>query len=360
MADDDDVSLGPWANADLGATARADAGIGADDGLPKEVRFVTNVAKLIRTRRAQPDIDKDPRRPAVFLLQPVPPELEAGKTTKRIPMLDNGITPINGRIWFVGAGPASGRYVDYDVSDDDELFRLVTDALGQGSTPAVLFDPRLPVPGARYYPRGLGEADTYETLSVSDAKVDLDEVLAVIEKVYQACLVTPEAQTEAGRLWHNHDKWWPSHKAEAIVQLNLKAGLVGAFPTCTVRHEQTIPEGRLDLEIEQSDPLDRSKVTRHAIIELKILRSFGETGAAVNDKYILDWVKSGIVQAASYRDSKNAKWAALFCFDMRKTDTGETCFHHVLAMASSLSVFLKRWFLYAKSAHYRAAMVSSA
>jgi hypothetical protein len=125
--------------------------------------------------------------------------------------------------------------------------------------------------------------------------------VSVVESVYKTCLVTPRVQSKAGKLWRNQGKWWPSKKAEAIVQLNLKAGLAGAFPTCTVREEQPMAEGLLDLEIEQSDPLDRSKLTRHAVLELKVLRTFGETGTPVTEDYTLGWVKSGVTQAHAFR-----------------------------------------------------------
>ena len=119
-------------------------------------------------------------------------------------------------------------------------------------------------------------------------------------------------------------------------------------------------EGRLDLEIEQADPIDRSKVTRHAILELKVLRSFGETGTIIGDEYTRGWVDSGVKQAHAYRESKAAKWSALFCFDMRKDNSGEKCFDHVRDLAQSLNVFLKCWFLYAKSKYYRNALASTA
>jgi hypothetical protein len=357
-ADDNRTSLGPWTNADLGKTAQANAGIGADTGLPLAVRFTANVAKLVRRRRARDSSHGDPVLPAIFLLNPTPPQLEPGKTTTRVPMLDNGSTPVNGRIWFVGAGPASGHYLDYEPMEDDDLFKMVTERLDQASTPAILFDPRLSVPEARFYPRGLGEPDDYQAISVVPVDVDLDAVLSVVDRVYKSNLVTPLAQPAAGKLWSNQSKWWPSRRAEEIVQLNLTAALAGAFLTCDVRHEQSMPEGRLDIHIEQSDPIDRSKVTRHAVLELKVLRSFHETGTVVTDAYTRDWVESGVNQAFAYR--KGAKWSALFCFDMRKEDCGEQCFDHVRDLATRLEVMLKRWFLYAKSSYYRAALAASA
>lgn len=360
-ADKNSDSLGPWADADLGKTAHADAGIGADDGLPSDVRFVTNVAKLLRRRRAQPGAEKDLEEPAIFLLQPIPPGPEsAPKTTKRIPMLDNGLTIVNGRIWFIGAGPGSGHYLEYEATNDDNLFRLVTDTLGQAATPAILYDPRLEVPEARFYPLGLGEPDKYRIVPIGTVEISFEEVVNAVEGVYKSCLVTPRAQSKVGKLWNHQAKRWPSKNAEAIVQLHVKAGLAGAFPTCTVREEQPMAEGNLDLEIEQSDPLDRGKVTRHAVLELKVLRSFRATGGAVTDNETLDWITSGVTQVNAYGQGKGAKLSALLCFDMRKENTGEKCFDHVRELAASLNVCLRRWFLYAKSKHYQESLASTA
>lgn len=353
-----DNGLGPWADADLAQTARTNASIGADDGLPLIVRFISNVAKLIRRRVVQPNAKRDPTRPAIFILQPNPPQLEHA-APKHVPMLDNAQTPVNGRIWFVSAVVASGRYIDFEATDDDSMFTLITDDIEQGAAPTIIFDPRPPVPEARFYPQGLNHPENYKLVALSSKDVTLDEVVATIETVYKSCLVTPDAQPDHGKLWHNKDKWWPSSKAEAFIQLYIKAGLAGAFPTCTIRHEQPMPEGRLDLEIEETDSLDRSVVTRHAIIELKILRSFRESGTIVKPKETCEWIESGVNQAFAYRDSKGAKWSALCCFDMRKRNTGEECFKHVRDLANELNVHLKRWFLYAKSTHYRDALASS-
>ena len=120
-----------------------------------------------------------------------------------------------------------------------------------------------------------------------------------------------------------------------------------------------MPEGRLDLKIEESDPLDPSKFTRHAIIELKVLRSFHESGKTFYKKETKNLVKSGVTQVSSYGKGMPANWLALCCFDMRNVDTGEECFKPVRKLAKRLKVHLKRWFLYAEAKHYQAALTSS-
>lgn len=346
------ASFGAWTAADLGQTASAYAGLGADVGLPAPVRFLGGVAKLIRRRLAEAGVDLDPKRPAVFLLEPHGAAIAPGQDPLRVPMLDNGLTPVTGRLWFVGEVVASGKYVDVDVADD-ELFRIVTETLQLGDVPAVLYDPRTAIGTIRFYSQGLSHLEACDTATVHGAEVSLDRVLEAVEHVYQTQLITPDAQPKAGKLWQDADKWRPTKDAEDRVLLYLNVGLATAFPTCTVRHEQTGVPGRLDLEIEERDPLDRSKLTRHAVLELKVLRSFWSSGAPVTDTETRDWVESGVKQAAAYRTDRSAAAAALCCFDMRKECSGDQCFAHVSDLAKTLNVRLRVWFLFATSRLYR-------
>jgi hypothetical protein len=346
-------SLGAWEDADLSATALRNAGVGADAGLPPETRFLSGVAKLIRRRKATPGADSDPARLAVFLLEGAAPAQGFGDPPKRVPMLDNGLTVLGGRLWFVNSGVVSGHYVDLQTLDDDTLFKLVTDDQKRGDKPAIIFDPRTPTPSVRYYRNGLRDPDAVELVSVAGADVTLDRIFEVVGHVYRSCLITPEAQARAGKLWEDGEKWWACEDAEDLVQLHLRVGLTTAFPTCTVRHEQTDTPGRLDLEIEESDALDRSRITRYAVLELKILRSFGSTGKKYTDEFTLSWIESGVKQAATYRDQRGARAGALCCFDMRKEHTGEECFNHVRDLAKDLMVTLRVWFMFATSERYR-------
>ncbi len=271
---------------------------------------------------AEKGAETDPARPAVFLLEPNAPAHSTEAPPKRVPMLDNGLTSVTGRLWFVTPVVVTGKYIELDETDDDALFAIVTDALALGHVPAILFDPRTTIPTVRFYSNVLSDPETCDSIAISDTEVTLQKIYEAIDKVYMHCLVTPEAQARVGKLWEDESKWWPSSKAEDLVQLYLRAGLTTAFPTCTVRHEQTAVPGRLDLEIEQSDPLDRGRIMRHAVLELKVLRSFRSSGTPVPKSETLDWVASGVRQAASYRDERGALAAALCCFDMRKEHTG--------------------------------------
>lgn len=358
---DEDDDLGPWADADLGATAKIDLGIGADGNQPPEIRFLRNVAKLVRRRLAikSSELTKF-KQPAIFLLQPSPPPAAAEMRTKRVPMLDNALERLTRRVWFVGENPASGHYAEYDPMDDDALFTMITNQLDQSHAPAIIFDPRLAEAAIRFYPKGLQDPSDCMLIGLSSINVTFEQVVSAVDRTYREKMITPEAQPKASKLWKNEQKWWPQKNAEDLVQMYLELGLNTAFPTCKIRAEQTTPAGRLDIEIIENDAIERSIVTQHGLLELKVSRSFSESGETkYTDENRKKWIKSGVQQAASYRDEKEAKWSALLCFDMCNSDIGESeYFSHVKHLSNKLSVRLKRWYLYAKSAHFRAAQAA--
>ena len=302
--------------------------------------------------------ESDAKEIAIFLLEPNPPESVGN--APRVPMLDNGLTTLVGRLWFTAASVVSARYVDLPQDSDDEArVSFVSDQLSLGSTPALIFDPRPTNPELRWYPEGLGNLNMVETKPLSGA-VSRSEVFDVIGTLHRQILITPNSMPPAGRLWESSSRCWVKRDAEALVQLQLKAGLAAVFTHCTIWHEQTQQTGRTDLEIDQVDPLNRGEVTRYAILELKVLRSFGSTGTPVTEAKTQEWIKEGVRQAAAYRIEKGSQWSALCCFDMRRDDVGDTqCFAQVRGYAARSSVTLRRWYLYSSAGGYRKAMTSS-
>jgi hypothetical protein len=356
MPERDGQNLGPWSADDFMATVRNNSVAGADSGLPDEVRFVAGVAKLLRLRLATRGSENDPVRASVFLLHPAAPSRNV--TLKRVPMLNNGLTSLTGKIWLVNPAVVVGRSVEINsVSEDDEIFRTVTEDLELGDVPTVIFEPRSTPPDVRAFPRGLNQPEIYASIPLSGLNISLEKVLDEVDHIYNVNLISPEAHSKAGRLWKNQDKWWVVQNAEDLIQLYLHVGLASAFPTCTVRAEQTQATGRLDIEIEESDTADRSLITRHALLELKVLRSYGSTGISESDSETREWVQKGVKQAATYRNERGVRAAALCCFDMRKDDSDLKCFEHVLELAKELAVTLRRWYIYAKSEYYRDALV---
>lgn len=348
------VSLGPWDGADLVATARSHTGIGADQELPPSLRFRRNVAKLLKRRHSVEDARRDSL--AVFILSPHPPDRV---THTRIPMLDNGRTEVVGRIWFVNEVVRTGHYIEGISDDDAVLFDTICTQIGLGNSPTIVFDPRLTHPEIRFYPDGLSNEDTCIVHAISDTEVSPDTINRVVERIYESSFITPDAEVPgASSVWQDSRRCWPSRNAEAVIQAHVKTGLHAHFFDCDVRHEQPSKAGRLDLEIERPDPNDYFTITRLAVIELKVLRSFRFNGRATRADAIPRWIAKGVRQVVAYRSERRAQLGFLICFDMRNADTGEQCFSHVASLARDRSVFLSRWFLYNTSEAYRDARLA--
>lgn len=351
MPPDSNPEVPGWSDEELRATALRNYGVGSDAGLPDELRFRIGVTRALRHRMAE-NRDGLLSEPSVFVLCPNGPAGVPEASVETIPMLDNGRSPVEGRMWFVGAPVARGRGIGITGKSDIEIFAHAHDDLGIGDAPAVFFEPRVQTPQARFFPHGLGCPDACDTLLLSAEAIDIHDVLDVIERIYRSGLVTPDAQSQVGKLWANAKKYWPSSKAEELIQLYLRMGLAGAFPSCIVRPEQDQATGRLDLEIEEQDPDDRSNLVRHAILELKVLRSFYASGTPVSETVTKKWIKDGVTQAAAYRSERGARASALCCFDMRK-DGPQNCFAHVSTLATRVNVVLYARYLFATAKAYR-------
>ena len=349
-----DSGLGTWRDANFEATWLLHSGIGADYDMPDAIRFQVGVAQVLVRRSAELKARQqwDGDRIGVFLLEPNPPDYIQGCQWE--PMLNDGATRVNGRLWFTSVVARTGHYVELpEFASNAELFSFVIDSIKMGELPTLLYNPKVSKLPLRWFPKGLSQPEIAESKPLA-GNVKPDDVFEAINNLHRQSLVTPDGLPKVDSLWENSARYWPSKYAESRVQTQVKSALLGRFPYCIVRPEQPQPAGRTDLEIELFDSVNSGGNTRHAIIELKVLRSFWSTGTEVPNSTTRKWIKEGVLQAAAYRIEKKALWSALCCFDMRKTNTGDDdCFDPVRADANNLNVILKRWFLYAKYSDYR-------
>jgi hypothetical protein len=343
------VELNEWSAEELLQTARESYGLGADAEMPNEVRFQREVVRLIRKRIIRSGVATGD--PAVFFLAPHGPSDSEASELKSFPMLDNGLTPVEGRFWFVGPVVRSGRALDLPSLTDDELFAYAEE-LGVGGAPAIFFDTRTDAPSARFYARGLASPDFCTDLRIADTPPDVDEIFAAIDRIHGRFLATPKEQLGRGRLWEKPRKRWVASDAEATIGLYLVAGLFREFPGCVVRPEIEGVTGRVDLEIQEVDLFAPSTITHHAILELKVIRTYGSTGTPYSADEMRKWIREGVIQAASYRDERHASLAALCCFDMR-SPPGEKCFTHVGSLAKRRKVDLEVWLVFATAKEMR-------
>ncbi|CAB1058849.1 hypothetical protein D1BOALGB6SA_3607 [Olavius sp. associated proteobacterium Delta 1] len=342
--------LGGWSQDDLRSTLQEFSNVGSDFDIDETIRFIRGVVNVVRKRERIDEGNTDPRKLSVFLLAP---DAYAQGDLPREPMIDSGMTVLAGKIWFVNAPVIAGKMKPIITDVADEIFRIVTDEINVGEVPAVVVDPRPPVTEVRYYHNGMRLPDDRISLRIDCSDITIQEICDIINRVYNQCLITPDAQPEGNKLWKNSSKFRPYRNAEHRVQAFLKPAFAGAFPTCRIYHESAGTAGRADLHIEEPDPFNRENVINIAVIELKVLRSYGETGSSYSDTNVREWIEEGIRQAYMYRKEKGHRFAALCCFDMRKTDNGSVCFEPYNNFAEEKNVELRRWYLYSSSKVYR-------
>jgi len=341
----------PWSDELLRQTANNYPGVGADAGQPDSVRFLRGVARLVKKRlKLEAAVAGTP---SVFLLCPAAPQTIDKELLTSYPMLDNGQTPVEGKLWIVGNPVVTaGRCMALGTLEDGELFELIVSSFEQGDVPAVIYDPRPAPAQIRYYPSGLRNEDDCEVFDIpTTERVALQDILEVVNHVCERQLVTPDGQSEMGKLWADPSHHLVASKAEQTIQMYLVSALNGAFPTCEIRFEQPDATGRLDIEVEESDY--SGGFIRHAILELKVLRSYGSNGGHYSADYVRNWVAKGVDQAYSYRVKLRAAQSALCCFDMRTSHSDTSAFEEIAEKASALDVVIRWWGLFASSEAYR-------
>lgn len=337
-----------WKASALKETLKDSYGAGSDVDMPDEVRFLHGVANL--GRRYFKDCEEADRGLSVFILHPGRPT-GLGRPTKYVPMLRNGRQPLAHRIWLTTHRVNDSFSLEMAEGESDgDVWTYVKEDLGLGGCPTVIVDSRAGRVTSHFYPKGLNEPGLEEERNLTRAMIDRNALFETIEAIYQDDLRTPDAQGEASNVWASTSKGYPSDKAEKFVQRVLKIGLTRAFPDFVVRPEQPQVEGRTDLEIEQQFADDPTSVTRHFILEVKVLRDVSHTGAT---KYTLTDVegdiRKGLGQAVVYRDSKPARDAVVCSFDMRKSYTGASVYEFIRDDAKAKAISLWVWHLFSSS-----------
>jgi hypothetical protein len=328
-------------------------GLGLDADLDDSSRFLVGVGRILQ-KAVQELPTPDERRPAIFILEPSVPNNLRFEAAKFVPMLNNGLTQVEGELWFVSASPQSGKHVALPQGDDAALFQFVTEIEGLSSVPAVVYDPRPDPPQVRFYPGGLSSPDLATIHRLAEGmQIQVATIIEAVDRFYCGSLVTPRASPGTRRIWKNGQKWHPVERTERLIQSDLRLALYMWFLGCEVRQEVDDSVGRLDLLIEQPDRSTPGSIVTHAVVELKVLRSFRPTGGVVNPSENKDAMKTGVQQAAAYRTKMNARLALLFCFDMRKVEDVSRCFDSVRSLATSLEVHLRVWYLFGSAARYR-------
>ena len=249
---------------------------------------------------------------------------------------------------------ATSVFEEY-AGDANGVFERIAE-LQCDQLPTMVYDPGAGKTRLSYYPTGTHTDDGMIEVDLDVGPVTEAEILSAIEGVYRSVLCTPD-NSGPTKIWENTVKCYPIEEAERTIQQFLRAGLAGRFHWCTIRAEQAGKLGRTDLEVVDNRTGELGSVTHHALLELKVLRSFSHSGSAYAAAETQEAVSKGVKQAHSYGKENNTLLRMLCCFDMRSDDVGDTTtFAQVQTEAATLCVSLKRWYLYRSSEHMRDAL----
>lgn len=342
----------------LRATAELFAGAGADDELDAVGRFVRRGVGLIRKRRTRSESASDGEGIALFVLARST-DVPGGLRLEREWMLDQAKVEISGRLWLTNESVNSAHHATHEYERND-LFEWVISELDLGEFPAILYDPATDGGEIRVYREGLSSPDEVEiyALASTDAP-DFDAVRRVIDVVHHETLISPQHQIDHVSTWKSPPQYRASSHAEAIVQSHVRIALKLAFIFFEIEKEGPVDSGRFDLTISQVDFTSKTR-KYHGVLELKVLRTFGANGSSYSDAQNSRALDDGLTQAISYRQDLPSDWAALCCFDMRRTEQDDRmCFAGIADRAVSEGISLARWRLFNSSKAYREARRAS-
>ncbi len=348
----DSAKLGLWESAELAVTVRQYRGSQYYQSLPAETHFLHSVARILAIQNAR-DKKTLHSAPSLYILGPVPENAEV--VSKREPTFSHGRVDVSGKIWFGAEAMNSCKGIPIPVgADPDALFTYVSGKLASGNRPAIYFDGAASKVTLRFYPKGVNDSDNCNDVIFCGIHINAATLRDILDRVHEKCLITPTASIAASHtLWSNGLKCHPAENAEQGVQSIIQNGLACALGNVRVKHEGTGITGRYDLALVEQDPLDPSKFTNHAVLELKVVKAFTSSGRKVSEGTNLTAVIKGVRQAFAYRKERGAHIAALCCYDMRPKPTLDQDYKRGCKIAKNLNVDFWAWPLFSTTEAYR-------
>lgn len=320
-----------------------------------------SVAHAVAARMDHLDYAMESKRLAFFLISDRPRVLAERIGAEVEPIIDNGSKELCGWVLVTPATCTSGYSAQLTGTTTADLFKEVV-AKGVGKEAALVFDPNSVDKELRYYPKGVASPEVVQRFPFRTMTFTLPMLDSVLKRLHEESLVTPDAAKGLG-IWETADKYRPIKEAEARLQGLIRLTLSVAFDTRLFSVWWEVPgtQGRCDLFITSKSANNAGQLTAHAVLELKVLRSFSAGGSNVAKAVNAGAVKKGVGQARGYSKDKGALNAMLCCYDMRTPTQadGDKCFDPVRSIALKNSVQLRSYRLYGKADDLRKDQMAS-
>lgn len=348
-----DAKLGLWKEDDISATVARYTGNRYYHSLPDNVQFIHSVGKILAIRNAR-DASALCSAPSFYVLGPVPEGIQL--VPKREPTFSLGGVNVAGKVWFGAAAmnSSNGFSIPSDA-DADVLFTFVSETLASGTRSAIYFDGSTNDVVLRFYPNGVDNPDDCEDILFGGKHINEATVKAMLDRIHERSLITPTASMASRKLWKDGTKCFPAERPEGAIQEIVEIGLGNALGNVRVKREETGIYGRFDLALIEQDPLEPTKTINHAILELKVVKSFTHTGNEVSDAANHKAVLKGLKQAFSYQKEHGSRISAVCCYDMRQShSSGDKCRY-----AAKLGVEFWAWPLFSTTEASRNSLVEN-
>lgn len=202
------------------------------------------------------------------------------------------------------------------------------------------------------WPEGIHSGARPNIRELDDGPIVID-----LEKIGQELdLFYMEEARDRTKWWRDAERRITVNRPEGAVQETLRVFLVARFAeVAKVREEIVSGNGRTDITIQPTNGSQDS-----AVLELKTIRDVrtpkraGNTPIEISLLTNIRWAKSGIQQAAAYRDRERFTGAFLCLYDFCATQ-GATVEAEIVAPAVQYSVCVKRYWITASHEELREA-----
>lgn len=296
---------------------------------------------------------------SIFMLHPERPDDKIEENIKKSIVFNSGRIKFDNIVSFVNVNFTRGHFFEADLSDPDIMIEKICDIYNLGYFPSILLDNYQGEFTIRLYPNGF-ESDEIISLKLEKEVLDLISIEQAVERLHRSSLITPSANESANlKLWADSLKYYPEENIEKIIQGRLYSYFSANFGcNFLVLSEVTAAGGRLDLLL-ISKSNEEGKQINHAVLELKALRSFSNSGKTkYNSKHHAEWIEKGMRQALEYKNTHFPHHSILCCFDMSNSETNDDYwFNKTKKFSESNKITQWRWRIYNSAENKRKAEI---
>ena len=320
-------------------------------GAAKADRFAQAVRTLVEKRAQAGWPNEGAADLAVFVLVDHPRKV--GETHSGTPFVDpmaQGI-PLLGYMFFCSPDASHGQLIPMPVKDNEFLEWLEDQQLG--ACPVVAVYRTSQQMATRRY--GVNDHAWNDAIRDKEPLATIEELMAALSHFHERQVLTPMGCPDG--VWkpgHAH-KYVPGEHPEKSIQSHLEIALNFWFRgVVKAESEDSTTIGRIDLRLLTKGADGR--LAYWVILELKVIKSFTNSGSNVSDSSNVDAIVKGIKQAGSYRENRNSDEGMLEIYDLRKDKSEDLMVRESVSAALTMyspSPRVDVWPMYGTTDHAR-------